>query len=82
MDNEDIERDFYENIIHIQMHRRSRAMKRLQRACDEKLVSTDNLLGFVMPLVRAFVDNDMYHKYDYIVSIKRCALQFRCAHIN
>lgn len=49
------------------MHRRSRAMKRLQRACDERLISTDNLLSFIMPLARSFVDNDMYHKYDYIV---------------
>ena len=49
------------------MHRRSRALKRLQRFCDEKQISSDNLLSFMMPLVRSFVDNEMYHKYDYII---------------
>lgn len=49
------------------MHRRSRALKRLQRFCDEKKISSDNLLSFMMPLVRSFVDNEMYHKYDYII---------------
>ena len=49
------------------MHRRSRALKRLQRACDEKQICTDNLLSFIMPLVRSFLDNEMYHKYDYLI---------------
>jgi len=42
-------------------------MKRLQRCCDEKKISTENLLSFFMPLVRSFLDNEMYHKYDYII---------------
>ena len=49
------------------MHRRSRALKRLQRSCDDKQISSDNLLSFIMPLVRSFLDNEMYHKYDYII---------------
>lgn len=66
-DKEDIEKDFYENIKHIQMHRRSRALKRLQRACEEGQISADNLLAFMMPIVRSFLDNEMYHKYDHLI---------------
>ena len=64
---EDAEKDFYENIKHIQMHRRSRALKRLQRACNEKKLTTDNLLGFFMPIIKSFIDNEAYHKYDYLI---------------
>ena len=49
------------------MHRRSRALKRLQRACNDNLISSNNLLSFMMPIVRSFLDNDMYHKYDYLI---------------
>lgn len=49
------------------MHRRSRALKRLQRACNENQISSENLLGFMMPLIRSFLDNEMYHKYDYLI---------------
>lgn len=64
-DFEDSEKDFYENIKHIQMHRRARALKRLQKNCHD--ISNENLLGFMMPLVRSFLDNEMYHKYDYLI---------------
>ena len=49
------------------MHRRSRALKRLQRACNDNLISSNNLLSFMMPIVRSFLDNEMYHKYDYLI---------------
>ncbi len=49
------------------MHRRARALKRLQYACNDKLVSSENLLAFILPLVKAFIDNEMYHKYDYLM---------------
>ena len=49
------------------MHRRSRALKRLQRACNDNLIGSNNLLSFMMPIVRSFLDNDMYHKYDYLI---------------
>lgn len=49
------------------MHRRSRALKRLQKACNENQISANNLLGFMMPLVRSFLDDEAYHKYDYLI---------------
>jgi U3 small nucleolar RNA-associated protein 20 len=67
MDADDPERDFFLNITHIQIHRRARALKKLQRACNDHLVSTENLLSFMMPLVRSFLDNEIYYKYDYLI---------------
>lgn len=49
------------------MHRRSRALKRLQRACNEGQISSENLLNFFLPIVRSFIDNEMYYKYEYIM---------------
>jgi U3 small nucleolar RNA-associated protein 20 len=66
-DSQDIEKDFFENIKHIQLHRRARALARLQRACNENHLSSENLLGYMMPIIRSFLDNEMYHKYDYLI---------------
>lgn len=66
-DTEDIEVDFYENIRHIQMHRRARALKKLQKACLDKLISKENLLSFMMPLIKSFLENEVYLKYDYLI---------------
>jgi hypothetical protein len=49
------------------MHRRSRALKKLQRAWNKHLISSENLLAFMMPIVKSFLDNEMYHKYDYLI---------------
>ena len=66
-DTADVEKDFFENIKHIQLHRRARALNKLQRVCNENQLSSENLLGYMMPLVRSFLDNEMYHKYDFLI---------------
>lgn len=63
------------------MHRRARALKRLQRICAEGLLSTETLLNFIMPIVRAYLDNEMYHKYDYIVEDACKALGAICGRL-
>lgn len=63
------------------MHRRARALKRLQRTCAEGLLSTETLINFLMPLVRAYLDNDMYYKYDYIVEDACKALGAICGRL-
>jgi U3 small nucleolar RNA-associated protein 20 len=67
MDTLDVEKDFYENIKHIQMHRRARALKKLQRACDERLLSAKCLLDYMMPLVRSFIQDEAYQKHDHLI---------------
>ena len=49
------------------MHRRSRALKKLQRVCNESQLSSENLLNFIMPLVKSFLENEVYEKYDYLI---------------
>lgn len=63
------------------MHRRARALKRLARTCAEGLLSTETLTNFMVPLVRAYLDNDMYYKYDYIVEDACKALSAICARL-
>lgn len=63
------------------MHRRARALKRLQRTCAEGLLSTETLTNFLMPIVRAYLDNDMYYKYDYLVEDACKALGAICGRL-
>jgi U3 small nucleolar RNA-associated protein 20 len=49
------------------MHRRARALKSIQRACASKLISSANLIAFLMPLVRSFLDDERYAKYDFVI---------------
>ena len=49
------------------MHRRSRALKRLQRACFQNEISSENLLHYMMPIAKSFIENEQYEKYDYII---------------
>lgn len=63
------------------MHRRARALKRLQRTCAEGLLSNETLTNFLMPLVRAYLDNDMYYKYDYLVEDACKALGAICGRL-
>ncbi|XP_021355382.1 small subunit processome component 20 homolog [Mizuhopecten yessoensis] len=58
----DLEADFFENIRHIQTHKRSRALRRLikymsgHRACKEAIMS------YFLPLASAFLQIDSYTK--------------------
>ncbi|XP_068744813.1 small subunit processome component 20 homolog [Montipora capricornis] len=48
---EDPEKDFFENIKHIQLHRRNRALRRLQSHCQQHALRTTTLTSFLLPLV-------------------------------
>lgn len=55
--NDDEEASFFNNILHIQQHRRLRALRRLTSdACRSKLNST-NVAHFLIPLIEHFVFN-------------------------
>ena len=55
--NDDEEASFFNNILHIQQHRRLRALRRLRSdACRSKLSST-NVAHFLIPLIEHFVFN-------------------------
>ena len=46
----DPEADFFENIRHIQLHRRTRAMRKLAAACAEGVLSLHSMTAFLAPL--------------------------------
>ncbi len=53
--NPDDEIDFCSNIAHIQLHRRSRALRRLAVAAAAGQLAPGTLLGVVLPLIQQMV---------------------------
>ena len=52
---DDAEVDFFENIVHIQVHRRIRALRRFSSTCAETKFSNHTLSSIILPLVTHFV---------------------------
>ncbi|XP_065909347.1 small subunit processome component 20 homolog isoform X2 [Dysidea avara] len=48
--NVDPEQDFFENIKHIQLHRRTRALHRLSELCSSGTFSQSTMLNFLLPI--------------------------------
>lgn len=65
----DDDADFFSNMMHIQRHRRSRAMMRL----SDKLkngslsLSVDTITEYLLPAFRVYLFNDAYAKDDHLV---------------
>ena len=55
--NED-DTNFFDNMRHIQKHRRGRAMRRLVKQLDE--LSVDTCQKIIIPLVRTYIFNEEY----------------------
>eukprot|EP00698_Gefionella_okellyi_P013125 TRINITY_DN3578_c0_g1_i1.p1 TRINITY_DN3578_c0_g1~~TRINITY_DN3578_c0_g1_i1.p1 ORF type:complete len:2700 (+),score=760.97 TRINITY_DN3578_c0_g1_i1:176-8101(+) len=56
---DDAEVNFFTNILHIQLHRRIRALHRLTERCKEGVLTSASLLNYMLPLCLHFV-------YDYV----------------
>ena len=52
---EDREVDFFENIRHLQLHRRTRAMRRLAAACRDGRLGPHSMTGLLVPLANQVV---------------------------
>lgn len=50
LSHKETEADFFENVKHIQLHRRTRAFKKLAGVCSEGDVSQASYMGFLLPL--------------------------------
>ncbi|XP_059169859.1 small subunit processome component 20 homolog [Physella acuta] len=59
----DPEADFFENIRHIQMHKRSRALRRLFKHLKDHQFRPEIHMSYFIPLVHAFVLDNSYSKY-------------------
>ncbi|KAK9840687.1 hypothetical protein WJX84_003409, partial [Apatococcus fuscideae] len=55
--NEDLEVDFFSNIAHLQLHRRSRALLRLSRAMEDKDArpALKTVIGIIVPLLQQMI---------------------------
>ncbi len=65
----DVDADFFENIRHVQLHRRGRAMSRLAKLLMEnnKFLLAKNLSQLVLPVCTAFLLKETYVKHSQLV---------------
>jgi U3 small nucleolar RNA-associated protein 20 len=67
----DVDADFFENIRHVQLHRRGRAMSRLAKQLIEaeegNFLLVKNLTQLVMPVCTGFLLNEAYVKHSQLV---------------
>ena len=49
------EASFFNNILHVQLHRRIRALKRLSKEIHAGKISTRNIRNFLLPLIQHFI---------------------------
>ena len=49
------EASFFNNVLHVQLHRRIRALKRLSKEISAGKISTRNIKNFLLPLIQHFV---------------------------
>lgn len=54
----DEEASFFTNILHIQQHRRLRAMHRLITAAQTGAITAPNIAGYFLPLLQKFADDE------------------------
>ncbi|CAH1799075.1 unnamed protein product [Owenia fusiformis] len=54
----DPEADFFENIKHIQVHRRAKALRKLVRYLGTKSLKTESLTSYLLPLVTSFLGEE------------------------
>ncbi|XP_061192168.1 small subunit processome component 20 homolog [Saccostrea echinata] len=58
----DVEADFFENIRHIQTHRRSRALKKMNRTLQSRSVRKEILVSYLLPLTSSFLLDETFAK--------------------
>ncbi|KAK3096539.1 hypothetical protein FSP39_001125 [Pinctada imbricata] len=62
LQDKDPEGDFFENIRHIQTHRRSRAMKKMVKLLTNRSVSKEIIVSYFLPITSSFLVDDAYKK--------------------
>ena len=75
LENGDEEASFFNNILHVQVHRRSRALRRLADHCDEGVLRSNTLAEIFVPLVSNYIvstsSNDHHLINDAILATGR-----------
>ncbi|KAF9524996.1 armadillo-type protein [Crepidotus variabilis] len=57
LEHDDEEANFFNNVLHVQVHRRSRALRRLADHCDEGHLRSSTISDIFLPLVTNFVSS-------------------------
>ncbi|XP_051886024.1 small subunit processome component 20 homolog isoform X2 [Pristis pectinata] len=80
----DPETDFFENMKHIQIHRRARALKKLAKHLDEgKLsLSSRSLMNYIMPYAISTLFNENMLKYENMTSASVELVGTACKHLS
>ncbi|XP_078664356.1 small subunit processome component 20 homolog isoform X2 [Branchiostoma floridae x Branchiostoma belcheri] len=63
---EDVEKDFYQNVTHIQHHRRSRALRRLISVCKAGGINPSILQSFLLPVISFILNDPKLVKVDFL----------------
>ncbi|KAI8489054.1 U3 snoRNP protein [Branchiostoma belcheri] len=63
---EDVEKDFYQNVTHIQHHRRSRALRRLISVCKTGGINPSILQSFLLPIISFILNDPKLVKVDFL----------------
>ncbi|XP_023572579.1 small subunit processome component 20 homolog isoform X2 [Octodon degus] len=81
---QDPEMDFFENMKHIQIHRRARALKKLAKQLTEGTValSSKSLQNYIMPYAMAPVLNEKMLKHENITAAAVEAVGAVCRHLS
>ncbi|XP_053572968.1 small subunit processome component 20 homolog [Bombina bombina] len=83
-DYNDPEMDFFENMKHIQIHRRARALRKLAKhLAEEKVVlSSKSLQNYIMPYATTTLFDEKMHKYENMISASVEMVGSVCKHLS
>ncbi|XP_067906298.1 small subunit processome component 20 homolog isoform X2 [Heterodontus francisci] len=82
--NHDPEMDFFENMKHIQIHRRARALKKLAKQLDEEKItlSSKSLVNYILPYASSTLFNENMLKYENMTSASVELVGAACKHLS
>uniref|UniRef100_UPI00398E4C32 small subunit processome component 20 homolog n=1 Tax=Pristiophorus japonicus TaxID=55135 RepID=UPI00398E4C32 len=81
---QDPEMDFFENMKHIQIHRRARALKKLAKQVDEGkiILSSKSLVNYILPYATSTLFNENMLKYENMTSASVELVGAACKHLS
>ncbi|XP_062913663.1 small subunit processome component 20 homolog [Mobula hypostoma] len=80
----DPETDFFENMKHIQIHRRARALRKLAKHLEEGKIrlSSRSLMNYIMPYAISTLFNEKMLKYENMTSASVELVGAACKHLS
>ena len=77
----DVEVDFFRNIVHVQLHRRMKALRRLGRHISDSQMKTETLVNYVLPIVTSMLRDQTFVKNSDRVDVAIETLGTVCRHL-